>query len=216
MEIDGVEVTPTKTYQFTSTGLHTIKFTPSTALTYCFYTCSQLVSVDFSSFDGSNIGAMSYLFHSCRALTSIEWGKCVFPQIKSLNYAFKNCSALTTIDLSPFQNAPITNISYAFEGCTSLVSIDLSPLSGTNVTNLTNFLSGCTSLKTIIVPWETAPTLKGKEFGSEESTYTGRNTYNTGQNLLLVPSGATGYGSGYWLDPLQSASKCGFTLSATL
>ena len=39
---------------------------------------------------------------------------------------------------------------------------------------------------------------------------------NQGVNMLYVPQGATGYDAGYWLDPLQNATKCGFTISYTL
>ena len=60
-----------------------------------------------------------------------------------------------------------------------------------------------------------APTVNTETFGNASSYYTGRNTYNTGENKLLVPFGATGYDSSYWLDPLQNASKCGFTLEYT-
>ena len=49
-------------------------------------------------------------------------------------------------------------------------------------------------------------------FGNSEDTYTGRNTYNTGENKLYVSQGATGYDTGNWLDPLQNPDKCGFTL----
>ena len=62
----------------------------------------------------------------------------------------------------------------------------------------------------------TAPTTTSDTFGINTSNYTGRNTYNTGKNILYAPAGATGYDTGYWLDPLQNAEKCGFTLSATL
>ena len=53
-------------------------------------------------------------------------------------------------------------------------------------------------------------------FGTGNSSYTGRNTYNTNANILYVPQGATGYESSYWADPLCNSGKCGFTLSATL
>lgn len=70
----------------------------------------------------------------------------------------------------------------------------------------------------------TAPTLYSNTFhtyvyhsdGTKESVYTGGNTASTGENTLYVPADATGYDTGYWLDPLQNAEKCGFTLSKTL
>lgn len=76
---------------------------------------------------------------------------------------------------------------------------------------------GCLALKKITVRRATAPSVGGAgHFGSNETSYTGRNTYNTGENILYVPQGATGYDTGYWLDPLQNAEKCGFTISYTL
>jgi hypothetical protein len=34
--------------------------------------------------------------------------------------------------------------------------------------------------------------------------------------MLYVPVGATGYDASYWLDPLQNAEKCGFSISYSL
>ena len=75
---------------------------------------------------------------------------------------------------------------------------------------------GCTSLASLTFLRTTAPSLSRNVFGDSSDNYTGRNTYNTGENTLYVPAGATGYDTGQWLDPLQNAEKCGFTLSATL
>jgi hypothetical protein len=75
-------------------------------------------------------------------------------------------------------------------------------------------LASCPSLKTIIMPFKTAPKTAG--FGDKETNYTGKNTRDTGENVLYVPAGATGYNTDYWLDPLQNPEKCGFTISYTL
>ena len=59
-----------------------------------------------------------------------------------------------------------------------------------------------------------APGLNNAVFGDSSSGFTGKDV--TGPKTLYVPAGATGYDKGQWLDPLQNAEKCGFTLSATL
>lgn len=78
--------------------------------------------------------------------------------------------------------------------------------------------SGCLSLQTIYSDIINSQSIIAHQicFGNSESDYTGRNTYNTGENILYVPQGATGYDTGQWLDPLQNAEKCGFTISYTL
>jgi hypothetical protein len=74
----------------------------------------------------------------------------------------------------------------------------------------------CTNLTSITSLALAAPTLGSNVFGDSTSNYTGRHTYNTGENTLYVPADATGYEEGQWLDPLCNAEKCGFTLSKTL
>ncbi len=72
------------------------------------------------------------------------------------------------------------------------------------------------NLKKITCLATTAPTCDSDAFGYSSSTYVGRNTYNTGENMLYVPADSTGYDSGRWADPLCDSTKCGFTLSKTL
>ena len=296
MEVDGVSVTPSKTYTFATTGVHTVKFGIKD-LQYAFNDCSRLLTIDFSLFDGAPIKTLASTFYGCTSLTSIEWGECTLPNVTNLSDTFQTCSSLASIDLTPLNGAPITLMNNAFRDCKKLTSIDLTPLNGApiknllytfygctsltsiewnecvfpNVTNLSNTFNGCSALtsidlsplegikasgtgfsntfygcksltsidlsplincslnssstsvfsfcvnlKTIIAPWTTAPTISAGTFGSTSSNYTGRNTYSTGQNRLVVPTGATGYDGGYWKSVLLDSTKCGFTLSATL
>ena len=87
-----------------------------------------------------------------------------------------------------------------------------------NVVSLGNqAFYGCSSLSSITCNAMSAPTVGSNTFGmtifgTTGTGYTGRNTYNQGINKLYVPTGATGYDSSAWADPLQNASKCGFTI----
>jgi hypothetical protein len=97
-----------------------------------------------------------------------------------------------------------------------LETLDFSPLVDSKVASLQYCFLLCSALSTIIMPWSVAPSAGSYTFGVSANDYTGRNTYSTGKNILYVPSGATGYDTGYWLDPLQNADKCGFTISYSL
>ena len=134
-----------------------------------------------------------------------------FIGVKSIKErTFYGCSSLTSIVIPE----GVTSIGGScFEGCSSLTSITL-PSTLTSIGDQCFY--GCTSLSSIISHITTAPNVLYETFGTDKGSYTGRNTYNTGENTLYVPAGATGYDTGYWLDPLQNAEKCGFTLSATL
>ena len=226
----------------TSIDLSPFANAPITDLSHVFDNCKSLTSIDLSPFSGAPIATLSYAFHGCSSLTSIDLSPFANAPITDLSDFLSSCSSLTSIDLSPFSGAPITDLATAFSGCTklasinwsgctfnkvttlsntfqdcsSLTSIDLSPFSDSSISNWDYALSACTRLEKIICPWNIAPSVSSTTFGNYSSIYTGRDTYNTGKNMLYVPVGATGYDTGYWLNTLQNATKCGFTLSATL
>ena len=111
----------------------------------------------------------------------------------------------------------VTGLGYAcFQSSSSLTTITIPD----SVTSLGNgCFVYCSSLTSIYSLGSTAPGLSGSPFGDlspGNDEYTGRRTYNQGVNMLYVPQGATGYDASYWLDPLQDATKCGFTISYTL
>ena len=82
------------------------------------------------------------------------------------------------------------------------------------------YFDGCVNLKTIICRIVTAPYTSEYDsdgyFGAKSKKYTGMNTKNTGENILYVPAGATGYDTRGYAAILCNPDKCGFTLSATL
>jgi hypothetical protein len=144
-------------------------------------------------------------FASCSKLESVtHQGK-----LKISDRAFFNCTSLKIF------NAKVSSFAggYEFYQCRSLESVVLAD----SVTKLyNNTLTGCLSLSHIISEASSAPTATVDPFGSGASSYVGRNTYNTGENFLYVPLNATGYDSGKWLDPLQNADKCGFSIPGKL
>lgn len=147
------------------------------------------------------------------------------------NNGFRECSEL----LSIIHDGTTLNLgAYAFYNCTKLKRVDaivncsnISPfyycknleevtIADTVTSFFYNTFYSCLSLKRIKCLATVAPTINYDCFGSDTYSYTGRNTYNTGENFLYVPLNATGYDSGKWLDPLQNSSKCGFSIYGQL
>lgn len=265
MDIDGVEVTPTLSYTFSTSGNHTVRFTLNN-ISSAFRKLPNLTILDFSECNGSKYSNLNYFCYDNTALTKIIFGDCVFPAktgsytfsrnpkleeiqhnaivfpvLGSLNHTFNECSSLKTFDFSLFGDVSqmdgdfagtfyncsslssiewagknftnVSDIRRMFYGCSSLTSIDLSPFASCQITDMIETFYGCVALKTIIAPWSTAPTSPMSPFGTTTSSYTGRNTYNTGKNMLIVPAGATGYDEGYWGSVLLKSAKCGFTIA---
>ena len=194
-----------------------------------FYECSKLTSVSIPSGvtvinentfqDCSSLAQISlpntlkeihsHAFDGCSALESIN----IPSSVTSISdYAFRKCSSLASEIEIPRGVRYLDQ--YIFEGCSSLPSIKIL---GTYVQEISDMcFSGCVSLKSIYCNTPEAPITSSHTFGNRESTYTGRNTYNTSENILYVPANSTGYDSSYWLSPLCDSTYCGFTLSQTL
>ena len=68
--------------------------------------------------------------------------------VKDMSRMFGGCSSLKSIDLSSFNTSNVNNMSYMFSECYSLKSIDLSSFNTSNVKdfNLDNIFYGCESL----------------------------------------------------------------------
>ena len=166
--------------------------------------CSKLTSITIP--DGVTSISDS-AFYNCSKLTSIT----IPDGVTSIGgNAFYNCSSLASITIPD----GVTSIGGdAFNGCSSLASITIPD--SVKVIRYSAF-SGCSSLTSIISKPSKSPSIVSNTFGDSTSSYTGRNTYDQGTNILYVPVGATGYDTGYWLDPLCNAEKCGFTISYTL
>ena len=172
--------------------------------TSTFNDCRSLTSIVIPE---SVTNISSSAFSGCISLTSI-----VIPEGVTWmgNSVFHNCRSLTSIVIPE----GVTSIgSYFFRNCSSLTSIVI-PESVTSISN--NVLEGCSSLTSLTVLSSTAPKVDSSAFGLSDYSYTGRNTYDQGINMLIVPVDSTGYDTGYWLDPLCNSEKCGFTLSKTL
>ena len=159
---------------------------------------------EFQWFRGVHI--INYgMFENC-PLTSL-----IIPDSVTTIYdAFQRCATLTSLVIP---NSVATIGPEALSGLTGLTALII----GNSVTYIgMSALNNLTNLNSITCLAMSAPETENNQangtFGWGETWYVGRNTYDQGINKLKVPTGATGYDTGEWLDPLQNAEKCGFTI----
>lgn len=86
-----------------------------------FYKCTNLESIDLSSFDTENLQKMANMFYSCTKLETLDLSSFATPNMTSMRSAFQNCKNLKTIYVtSAFTTDKVTEGSYAFAGCVNL------------------------------------------------------------------------------------------------
>lgn len=112
---------------------------------------SNLITIDASKFDTSQMTDMSYMFQYCIKLTSLDVTNFNTSNVTDMSYMFANCSELTTLDVSNFDTSNVINMGFMFIGCPNLTTLDLSHFNIPNVPDMINMFYGCESIKTVKV-----------------------------------------------------------------
>ena len=120
-----------------------------TDMSYMFFYCSRLTSIDLSSLNTSKVNDMSAMFYGCSSLASIDLSSLNTSNVTDMSAMFYGCSSLASIDLSSLNTSKVTDMSSMFHGCSSLASIDLSSLNTSKVTDMYAMFYGCSSLMTL-------------------------------------------------------------------
>ena len=112
----------TSIYQLTNPENNvTIRFNYS--LTTCnqmFYGIEDLLTVDFSNFDSSQVSDTRGMFYGCKNLKSINFQNFDTSSVKNMEYMFESCNALISLDLSSFDTSKVTSMKNMFKSCISL------------------------------------------------------------------------------------------------
>ena len=116
---------------------------------YMFYKCNKLTSLNLSSFNTSKVTDMNNMFYYCNNLTSLDVSHFNTSKVTSMFNMFEYCSSLTSLDLSSFNTANVTDMDYMFFGCSNLTSLDLSSFNTSKVTNMTSMFSSCSGLTSL-------------------------------------------------------------------
>ena len=116
-----------------------------------FFNCSALTTLDVSNFDTKNVTNMRSMFYDCSALTTLDLSNFDTPNVTNMNGMFSSCEALTTLDVSNFDTQNVTDMSYMFSGCKALTTLDVSNFDTQNVTDMNGMFCDCSALTTLDV-----------------------------------------------------------------
>ncbi len=87
-------------------------------------TLTALTTIEgLENLNTANVTDMSWMFYGCSALTSIDLSALNTDNVTDMSYMFQGCSKLTTIYCNDSWNAraSLTSSAYMFDGCTKLV-----------------------------------------------------------------------------------------------
>ena len=132
-------------------GLEHLNTSEVKNMSWMFYGCSGLTSLDLSHFDTQNVTGMSYMFYGCSGLTSLDLSHFDTQNVFDMTLMFYGCSSLTSLDLSHFSTQNVELMDEMFSGCSGLTSLDLSHFNTQNVERMDEMFSGCSGLTSLDV-----------------------------------------------------------------
>ena len=130
-------------------GIENLNTENVTDMSYMFYNCRKLSSLDFSKFNTENVTDMKFMFYNCRILSSLDLSKFNTENVTNMSYMFDNCYELSLLDLSKFNTENVTNMKYMFDNCWELSSLDLSNFNTAKVEDMSYMFSDCRKLSSL-------------------------------------------------------------------
>ena len=117
-----------------------------------FSSCQKLSSLTLSeSFNTANVTDMSNMFSYCNMLEKLNLSNFNTTKVTDMSYMFNMCQKLTELNLSNFKTEKVKNMPYMFSYCNMLEKLDLSNFNTANVTKMSGMFYGCSTLQTIYV-----------------------------------------------------------------
>ena len=111
-----------------------------------FYGMSSLTTLDLSNFDTSKVTDMQYMFYDMSGLTTLDLSNFDTSKVTDMQYMFYDMSSLTMLNLSSFDTSKVTEMQYMFYDMSSLTTLDLSNFDTSKVTYMNGMFRYMSSL----------------------------------------------------------------------
>ena len=152
-------------------------------MTYMFYNCSSLSSLDVSNFNTERATNMFGMFCNCSNLTALDVTKFDTRFVTNMRSMFNSCKKLTTLDLRNFNTSKVTTMYNMFYKCEALQNLEINNSFNTaNVTNMKGMFQDCKLLATINTSGfntENVTTMEAMFNGCNAVTKLDLNNFNT-------------------------------------
>ena len=147
-----------------------------TDMSNMFYGMSNLTTLNLSNFDTSKVINMGSMFYGMSNLTSLNLSSFDTSQVTYMYFMFYGMSNLTTLNLSNFDTSKVINMGSMFYGMSNLTSLNLSSFDTSKVWNMRYMFYNMRNLTTLNL--SNFDTSKVTDMGSMFSSMSSLTTLN--------------------------------------
>ena len=110
---------------------------------------SNLTSLDLSNFNTENVETMQEMFFLASHLNALNLSSFNTRKVRNMPNMFHRVSSLTSLNLSNFDTSNVTSMLGMFSGMSNLTSLDLSNFNTSNATSMNTMFYGMSSLTSL-------------------------------------------------------------------
>ena len=115
-----------------------------------FYQMYNLTSLNLSNFDTSKVTNMSSMFYGMSRLTSLDLSNFDTSKVTNMSYMFAGMLySLTTLNISNFDTSKVTDMHWMFNSMDNLTTLNLSNFDTSKVTNMSSMFYGMSRLTSL-------------------------------------------------------------------
>ena len=130
------------------TGLKYLNTAEVTDMSFMFWNCRNLSSLDLTNFNTAKVENMSGMFSGCQKLSSLTLSESFnTANVTDMSNMFSYCINLSSLDIPNFNTAKVTDMSYMFNMCQKLTELNLSNFKTEKVKNMKYMFSYCNMLE---------------------------------------------------------------------
>ena len=120
-----------------------------TDMSFMFNSMSNLTALNLSNFDTSKVTDMSGMFQNTRNLTSLNLSNFDTSKVTNMQKMFAHMHSLTSLNLSNFDTSQVTDMSFMFNSMSNLTALNLSNFDTSKVRYMDYMFYGMSSLTTL-------------------------------------------------------------------
>ena len=106
--------------------------------------CSDIIFIDLSDFDSSQVITTFSMFRGCSSLISLNLSNFDTSKVYQMGNMFEGCSSLISLDLSHFITSEVEYMQQMFSGCTNLQYINLKNFDQSKLSTCSNMFDNIT------------------------------------------------------------------------
>ena len=123
-------------YKFSKIGNYLVEITFNKKLETMqeiFNYCFDIVELDLSGIDTSQVTSMKYAFHGCHKLKNIKLENFNTSSVTDMSYMFSDCRSLKSLNLHHFNTSLVQDLSFMFSNSSKLEYVNVSSFNTKNV-----------------------------------------------------------------------------------